>query len=51
MNYLQQLEPLNELNRTLQANVHPLTWLNPIPAYTTDDTRNCSANPPADPAR
>ena len=31
MNYLQQLEPLNELNRTLQANVHPLDWTNPIP--------------------
>lgn len=31
MNYLQQLEPLNELNRTLQANVHPLDWINPIP--------------------
>ena len=32
MNYLQQLEPLNELNRTLQANVHPLDWINPTPA-------------------
>ncbi len=32
MNYLQQLEPLNELNRTLQANVHPLDWTNPTPA-------------------
>ena len=31
MNYLQQLDPLNELNRTLQANVHPLDWTNPIP--------------------
>ncbi len=31
MNYLQQLEPLNELNRQLQANVHPLDWKNPTP--------------------
>ncbi len=32
MNYLQQLEPLNELNQLLQAHVHPVDWENPTPA-------------------
>lgn len=31
MNYLEQLEPLNEFNRQLQANVHPHDWVNPKP--------------------
>ena len=33
------------------SNLEDEVWLNPIPAYTTEDTRNDSANPPADPAR
>lgn len=32
MSYLQQLEPLDESNQTLQANVHPLQWTNPTPS-------------------
>ncbi len=32
MNYLKQLEPLDELNQTLQSNVHPLDWTNPTPS-------------------
>lgn len=32
MSYLQQLEPLDELNQKLQANVHPLQWTNPTPS-------------------
>ncbi len=31
MSYLQQLEPLDEANQTLQSNVHPLDWKNPEP--------------------
>lgn len=30
MSYLEQLEPLNEYNQQLQANVHPLDWENPL---------------------
>ncbi len=30
MSYLRQLEPLDEFNRSLQANVHPLDWQNPV---------------------
>ncbi len=29
MSYLRQLEPLDEFNRSLQANVHPVDWQNP----------------------
>lgn len=32
MSYLQQLEPLDELNQSLQSNVHPLEWTNPTPS-------------------
>lgn len=32
MSYLQQLQPLNEINQTLQSNVHPIKWVNPEPA-------------------
>ncbi len=32
MSYLKQLEPFDEFNQTLQANVHPLEWSNPKPA-------------------
>ncbi len=32
MSYLQQLEPLDEHNRALQSNVHPLDWANPVPS-------------------
>jgi len=32
MSYLQQLDPLNELNQALQANVHPSDWKNPTPS-------------------
>jgi ribulose 1,5-bisphosphate synthetase/thiazole synthase len=32
MNYLTQLEPLNEENETLRSNVHPTDWRNPVPA-------------------
>jgi len=31
MNYLRQLEPLNEINQKLQSNVHPIDWVNPEP--------------------
>ncbi len=31
MSYLQQLQPLNEINQTLQSNVHPINWVNPEP--------------------
>jgi pyruvate/2-oxoglutarate dehydrogenase complex dihydrolipoamide dehydrogenase (E3) component len=31
MDYRKQLEPLDELNQTLQSNVHPLDWTNPTP--------------------
>ena len=31
MSYLQQLQPLNEINQTLQLNVHPINWVNPEP--------------------
>ena len=31
MNYQHQLEPLDGFNETLQANVHPLDWTNPMP--------------------
>ncbi|MCA9151942.1 MAG: FAD-dependent oxidoreductase, partial [Planctomycetales bacterium] len=30
MDYLQQLEPLDDNNKALQANVHPLDWQNPL---------------------
>jgi pyruvate/2-oxoglutarate dehydrogenase complex dihydrolipoamide dehydrogenase (E3) component len=32
VDYLHQLEPLDELNQQLQANVHPTYWRNPRPA-------------------
>lgn len=32
MSYENQLEPLNEENKALQANVHPVDWQNPTPA-------------------
>lgn len=31
VSYLHQLEPLDDLNRQLQANVHPVDWVNPHP--------------------
>jgi pyruvate/2-oxoglutarate dehydrogenase complex dihydrolipoamide dehydrogenase (E3) component len=31
MNYLEQLKPSDEYNRTLQSNVHPIDWVNPVP--------------------
>jgi pyruvate/2-oxoglutarate dehydrogenase complex dihydrolipoamide dehydrogenase (E3) component len=31
MEYIHQLEPLNEFNRVLQENVHPSGWTNPTP--------------------
>ncbi|HBJ34496.1 MAG TPA: FAD-containing oxidoreductase [Planctomycetaceae bacterium] len=31
MSYLQQLQPADEHNQTLQSNVHPLDWKNPTP--------------------
>jgi len=31
MNYFGQLEPLDEHNKQLQANVHPIDWRNPSP--------------------
>ncbi len=32
MSYLQQLEPWDEFNQELQANVHPFAWTNPTPS-------------------
>ena len=32
MSYLKQLEPLDEFNQSLQANVHPPGWNNPTPS-------------------
>ena len=32
MNYLNQLEPTDEHNLTLQSNVHPIDWVNPVPS-------------------
>ena len=32
MNYLNQLEPTDEYNQTLQSNVHPIDWVNPVPS-------------------
>ncbi len=32
MSYLEQLEPSDEHNQTLQSNVHPIDWANPIPS-------------------
>ncbi len=32
MSYLEQLEPLDHFNQSLQANVHPTDWTNPIPS-------------------
>ncbi|MDP1561386.1 MAG: mercuric reductase [Pirellulaceae bacterium] len=31
MSYLEQLKPTDHYNQTLQANVHPLDWVNPVP--------------------
>lgn len=31
MSYLEQLKPNDEFNQALQANVHPLDWVNPVP--------------------
>lgn len=31
MSYLEQLEPTDEFNQTLQSNVHPVDWVNPVP--------------------
>lgn len=30
MSYLEQLKPTDEYNQTLQSNVHPLDWVNPV---------------------
>lgn len=32
MSYLEQLKPTDEHNRTLQSNVHPIDWVNPVPS-------------------
>ena len=32
MSYLQQLNPTDEHNRSLQSNVHPIEWANPVPS-------------------
>lgn len=32
MNYLEQLKPADEYNLTLQSNVHPIDWVNPVPS-------------------
>ncbi len=32
MSYLEQLKPADEYNKTLQSNVHPVDWVNPVPA-------------------
>lgn len=32
MSYLQQLEPADDHNQTLQSNVHPIHWENPVPS-------------------
>lgn len=32
MSYLEQLKPTDRYNQALQANVHPLDWVNPVPA-------------------
>ena len=32
MSYLQQLQPLNEINQRLQSSVHPTDWINPDPS-------------------
>jgi pyruvate/2-oxoglutarate dehydrogenase complex dihydrolipoamide dehydrogenase (E3) component len=31
MNYLEQLKPTDHCNQTLQSNVHPIDWVNPVP--------------------
>ncbi len=31
MSYLEQLKPIDEHNQTLQSNVHPIDWVNPVP--------------------
>ncbi len=31
MNYLEQLKPTDQHNQTLQSNVHPIDWVNPVP--------------------
>ena len=31
MSYLEQLKPADEYNQTLQSNVHPIDWVNPVP--------------------
>ena len=32
MSYLEQLKPADHYNQTLQSNVHPIDWINPVPA-------------------
>ncbi len=32
MSYLEQLKPTDHYNETLQSNVHPIDWVNPVPA-------------------
>jgi len=32
VSYLQQLQPLNEINQRLQSSVHPTGWINPDPS-------------------
>jgi pyruvate/2-oxoglutarate dehydrogenase complex dihydrolipoamide dehydrogenase (E3) component len=31
MSYLEQLKPTDQYNQTLQSNVHPINWVNPVP--------------------
>lgn len=31
MSYLEQLKPTDQYNQTLQSNVHPIDWVNPVP--------------------
>lgn len=31
MSYIEQLKPSDQYNQTLQSNVHPVDWINPIP--------------------
>lgn len=31
MSYLEQLKPTDHYNQTLQSNVHPIDWTNPVP--------------------
>lgn len=31
MSYLEQLRPTDQYNQTLQSNVHPIDWTNPVP--------------------